>query len=93
MKTTKCKNCYSTYLNINYTQIGTMNRQASKGSQRKAIIREGQIPELLDLHGLKDFKLKNKRQVLRNCVYPKLGKHILDCARNYEIKSEQLSLF
>lgn len=62
--------------------IGTMNRQASKDSQRKAIIREAQIPELIDLHGLKDFKLKNKRQVLRNCVLPSLGKHILDCALN-----------
>lgn len=61
---------------IDYVQIGTMNRSASKDSQRKAIIREAQIPELIDLHGLKDFKLKNKRQVLRNCVYPELGLHI-----------------
>jgi len=65
-------------IKIDYVQIGTMNRQASKDSQRKAIIREAQIPELIDLHGLKDFKLKNKRQVLRNCVYPEVGKHILD---------------
>src|SRR3990167_4888435 len=61
-------------------QIGTMNRQASKDSQRKAIIREAQIPELIDLHGLKDFKLKNKRQILRNCVLPKVGKHIFNLA-------------
>jgi DNA (cytosine-5)-methyltransferase 1 len=66
------------YKKIDYAQIGTMNRQASKTAQRKAIIREAQIPELTDLHGLKDFKVKNKRQVLRNCVYPELGKHILD---------------
>jgi DNA (cytosine-5)-methyltransferase 1 len=65
-------------IEIDY-QIGTMNRQASKGSQRKAIIREAQIPELIDLHGLNSMslKLKNKRQVLRNCVLPKLGLHIL----------------
>jgi len=65
---------------IDYVQIGTMNRQASKSAQRKAIIREAQIPELIDLHGLNglDIKLKNKRQVLRNCVYPELGKHIFD---------------
>jgi len=63
-------------IDIDY-QIGTMNRNASKDSQRKAIIREAQIPELIDLHGLKDFKLKNKRQVLRNCVLPSLGLHIL----------------
>ena len=69
-------------------QIGTMNRQASKKAQRKAIIREAQIPELIDLHGLKDFKLKNKRQVLRNCVLPKIGLHILQ-----EAFRENKSLF
>jgi len=58
--------------------IGTMNRQASKEKQRKAIIREAQIPEFLDLHGLKDFSLPNKRQVLRNCVLPRIGLHILN---------------
>ena len=67
---------------INYTQIGTMNRQASKETQRRAIIREAQIPEFLDLHGLKDFDIPNKRQVLRNCVLPEVGKHIFDCALN-----------
>ena len=67
--------------NFDY-QIGTMNRQASKYSQRKAIIREAQIPELIDLHGLNNIniKLKNKRQVLRNCVLPELGEHIFNCA-------------
>jgi len=59
-------------------QIGTMNRSASKEKQRKAIIREAQIPEFLALHDLKDFKLENKRQVLRNCVLPKIGLHILN---------------
>ena len=63
-------------------QIGTMNRQASKEKQRKAIIREAQIPEFLELHDLKDFKLKNKRQVLRNCVLPKIGIHILNSAKS-----------
>jgi len=42
------------------------------------MIREAQVPELLDLHGLKDFKIKNKRQVLRNCVLPELGEHVLE---------------
>ena len=67
-------------IKIDYVQIGTMNRQASKDAQRKAIIREAQIPELIDLHGLNgmDIKLKNKRQVLRNCVYPELGAHIIN---------------
>ena len=69
-------NFYIENIKVDY-QIGTMNRQASKDKQRKAIIREAQIPEFLVLHDLKDFKLKNKRQVLRNCVLPKIGQHIL----------------
>jgi len=64
-----------TPIKVDY-EIGTMNRQASKMAQRKAIIREAQIPELIDLHGLKDFKVKNKRQVLRNCVLPRVGLHV-----------------
>ena len=46
---------------------------------KKDKIRSAQIPDLQELHGfdLKDWKLKNKRQVLRNCVYPELGLHIL----------------
>lgn len=81
-------------LDIDYVDIGTMNRSASKEAQRKAIIREAQIPELMDLHGLKDFKVKNKRQVLRNCVLPEIGKHILDCALEIfeRKKTEQLTL-
>lgn len=70
---------------IDYVQIGTWNRKsASKEAQRKAIIREAQIPELTDLHGLDltGIKLKNKRQVLRNCVLPEIGKYILDHAIN-----------
>lgn len=72
-------------LNMDH-QIETMNRQASKDSQRKAIIREAQIPELTDLHeiNLMNIKLKNKRQVLRNCVYPKLGLHIFNESKTRE---------
>lgn len=29
---------------------------------------------------LSSYKIANKRQILRNCVEPELGKHILDCA-------------
>ena len=63
-------------------QIGTMNRQASKEKQRKAIIREAQIPEFLALHDLKDFKVPNKRQVLRNCVLPRIGLHVFNESKN-----------
>lgn len=76
---------------VDYVQIGTMNRQASKTAQRKAIIREAQIPELTDLHGLDltGIKLKNKRQILRNCVYPEVGLKIFEAAQK-ETKQEVL---
>lgn len=43
-------------------------------------IRTAQIPDLQELHGfdLSGYKLKNKRQILRNCVYPKLGLHVFN---------------
>jgi len=42
---------------------------------------------------LSQFKIRDKKKLLRNMVNPEVGKHILDCARNYQIKSEQLCLF
>ena len=43
-------------------------------------IRSAQIPQLSELHGydLTGVKLSNKRQVLRNCVNPELGLHVLE---------------
>lgn len=48
-------------------------------------IRKAQIPDLQKKYGvdLSEYKLKNKRQVLRNCVEPEIGKYILDLI-NYE---------
>lgn len=45
-------------------------------------LRSAQIPELSKHHGfdLKDFRHPNKRQVLRNCVSPEVGAHVLNCA-------------
>ena len=42
-------------------------------------IRKAQIPDLEKIYGydLSKYKLANKRQVLRNCVKPELGLHIL----------------
>ena len=42
-------------------------------------IRKAQIPDLEKMYGydLSKYKLANKRQVLRNCVKPELGLHIL----------------
>jgi len=43
-------------------------------------LRRVQIPELQALHGinLDGIQLSNKRQVLRNCVPPAVGRHVLD---------------
>ncbi|MGE4267153.1 MAG: DNA cytosine methyltransferase [Deferribacterales bacterium] len=30
-------------------------------------------------------KIKNKRQVMRNCVNPEIGKYVLDCAVSYRV--------
>lgn len=43
-------------------------------------IRKSQIPQLQEKYGydLSKYKLPNKRQILRNCVDPKIGKYILE---------------
>lgn len=48
-------------------------------------IRTAQIPELQKSTGfdLSMYKLKNKRQVLRNCIRPSLGLHVLHSAMNF----------
>lgn len=47
-------------------------------------IRSAQIPDLQELHGvdLSNYKLANKRQVLRNCVHSEVGLHILEELKN-----------
>jgi len=55
-------------------------------------IRTAQIPDLQKKYGfdLSEYKLKNKRQVLRNCVEPELGLHIFEEAfREDEITDEK----
>ena len=44
------------------------------------LIRKSQIPDLQKKYkiDLSDYHLKNKRQILRNCVEPELGLHILN---------------
>jgi len=53
-------------------------------------IRTAQIPELQKLHGfdLSSKKISNKRQVLRNCVFPDLGLHIFESA--YKEQAQKL---
>ena len=58
-------------------------------------IRTAQIPQLqkqLNIN-LDKYKLSNKRQILRNCVEPKLGLHILNQAKGIKLDTEQQDLF
>jgi len=67
-----------------------------ENKMRKPTIREVQIPELMELHkmDLSQVSIPNKRQVLRNCVHPELGLHILEYAMNKVRRSEtQTQLF
>jgi len=55
---------------------------------KKDIIRHAQIPDLQTIHGfdLSKYHLKNKRQILRNCVLPELALHIFLSALKGEVK-------
>jgi DNA (cytosine-5)-methyltransferase 1 len=53
-------------------EVGRMN-----GSNQSRIHTKRKIDGVFDLEG---FKVKNKEQLLNNCVNPELGLHILDCA-------------
>ena len=55
---------------------------SSRLSFEKDAIRGATIDDLQKHHGfdLISFQLKNKRQALRNCIYPPLGRHIFDAA-------------
>jgi len=52
-----------------------------KGFQQLAI-KSSEVKDLQVLHDidLSNYKLKDKRKTLRNCVEPKLGLHIFNCA-------------
>ncbi|MBT6048643.1 MAG: DNA cytosine methyltransferase [Candidatus Scalindua sp.] len=55
------------------------NFEISNKEFEKDKIRTAQIPDLQKKYGydLSDYKLSNKRQILRNCVEPEVGLHIL----------------
>jgi len=48
------------------------------------LIRKAQIPDLQKKYGfnLDTYKLKNKRQILRNCVSPEIGAYVLKSIRS-----------
>lgn len=54
------------------------NFEISEADFEQDKIRTAQIPDLEALHGfdLSQSQIKNKRQVLRNCVYPPVGLHV-----------------
>jgi len=63
-------------------------------NSENGIIRNHQIPDYERIYGydLSKYKVKNKRQKLRNCVNPELGEYILNCAiGTFKNKSKQLS--
>lgn len=53
--------------------------QIAKTEMPAEVLKRAQIPDLQRHHGidLSGYKLPNKRQVLRNCVYPPLGAYVL----------------
>ena len=58
-------------------------------------IRTAQIPDLqkqLNIN-LENYKLENKRQILRNCVEPELGLHIFNQAKGIKVHTDQLTIF
>lgn len=56
-------------------------------NHRDGTVETLQKRKLIDLS---KYAIGNKRQILRNCVEPEVGLHILDCARGI-IKSENVS--
>ena len=68
--------------NIGNIDIGNRNH---RGGTVKSLQERKQID-------LSKYNIANKRQILRNCVEPELGKHILDCATKIN-KSTTLEAF
>lgn len=56
------------------------NKAIKEKEFKTDLIRKAQIPDLQEKHGfdLSNYKLSNKRQVLRNCVCPDVGQYIFE---------------
>ncbi len=67
----------------------TWNIANARSSTRKS--EKYHDASLAKYHGfdLSNYKIANKRKLLRNCVYPKLGSHIFNCA--FKIKQQTLN--
>lgn len=72
--------------NIAYKKYPKMQTCKKKGER-------GFLQEELGI-SLDQYQSVDKRLLLRNCVLPEMGKHIFDCAMNYNsAKHSQLKLF
>jgi len=62
------------------------NYELKKREFKSDNIRNSQIPDLQKLHGidLSKYKIKNKRQILRNCVSSELGEYVFNERKEYE---------
>ncbi len=80
---------FYTPLDHNYKKIGRhlfwSNFHIGNLDFKEADIKQGSIKEWQELHGLyiSGYKFNQRKdKILRNCVHPITGKHILDCAMN-----------
>lgn len=78
------RHCFWANFNIGYIDV------------KEADINRGKISEWQSLHGfdISEYKFTSRRdKVLRNCVHPDLGLHILNCAMNKNTDVKQTDLF
>ena len=68
---------------IEYIELGNRNH-------RDGTVESLQKRKQIDLSS---YNIINKRQILRNCVEPELGLHIINQSRGIKIHKDQLSIF
>ena len=68
---------------IEYIELGNRNH-------RDGTVQSLQKRKQIDLSS---YDIINKRQILRNCVEPELGLHIINQSRGIKIHKDQLSIF
>lgn len=81
---------WSNFIIGNFTTKRNFNIANARSTTRKDVRDYENCLEKYHHIDLSDFKIKKKRLLLRNCVYPPLGLHIFKCA--FKIKQEVLTL-
>ena len=66
------------------------NIKIKNRDHRSGTVESLQKRKMIDLS---NYDIKNKRQILRNCVEPELGLHILNQAKGIKLDTEQQDLF